>query len=171
VTEAEPLALVLVVSGKPAGLPLGVAREALVGDLLHRDLLGLRAGADVVVLGLTLEVAPDTGSSILLHTTDPEPILAAVVVEKGSGASRRDELLEGLRVSGVLDFLGLGSGLLGSSLLARCRHLGNQPLRRHVADVLGEAAVHKLDDLAIGRIIQVVLGDERVDLDLHGSHC
>jgi len=39
-----------------------------------------------------------------------------------------------------------------------------------VADVLGEAAVDKIDEFLLRRIIELVRRDKLLDIDLHGSH-
>jgi len=39
-----------------------------------------------------------------------------------------------------------------------------------VLNVIGEATVNKIDEFLLGRIVELVLGNERVNIDLHGSH-
>jgi len=167
VTEAEPFTRKLLSSSVPARLSLGVAGEARMLLLLHRDLLGLGTRTDVVVGMLTLEVTPDALGNLLLGSTNTESVLATVVVEDHGSHGIRLELFERLGICRGLELLSL-AGLLGG---LRCGHLCRKPLLRHVRDIVGEAAVDEVDERIGDALVKLIGSDELVNADLHVGHC
>ena len=166
-TEAEPFTGKLLSSSVPARLSLGVAGEARVLLLLHRDLLGLGTRTDVVVGMLTLEVTPDALGDLLLGSTNTEAVLATVVVEDHGSDGVRLELFERLGICRGLELFSL-AGLLGG---LRCGHFIHEPRLRHVRDIVGEAAVDEVDDRIGDALIKLIGSDELINAGLHVGHC